>query len=469
MNPMDPSSTASGGATVPPPPPPPQHRPLDRFFDAVRGIGLARTQHRVIGGVCGGIAERTGIDVTVVRVVAVVLALFGGLGFLAYGLAWLLLPEPDGRIHAEGVLHGDVTAGAVGAIIVTLSSLGSSGGLWGNGFGSLGWGWHGPFGVLWHLTGVAVFVGVVAFVIYVIRVGRTPHPGHPGQAGGPYAAPSYSATPSAPFTTSAPYPPPAPTAPFPPSATFPPSAPLPPLAPVPAPTGPTATPPRSSAPKRRTFGASGTLVAGGLALVGAAATALVMQHGSYDARTSVMTWAVALVVLAAALVVGGLLGRRSGIVSFFALVAMVGTTTAAVIPRADHNQLAGQRVWTPVSTSTATGGFALGAGDATLDLGRLDISTIGTTPIKVPVSVGAGRLTIRVPADLDVHVKASAGAGNLQRLDDSVTTSDADGDDSSDVGGVSVDRTYDVGTGTEKVYVVAKVGFGTIRIQQEQP
>src|SRR3954468_10970283 len=81
--------------------PAPGARPQDRFFDGIRGIGLRRSQHRVIGGVSAGIAERTGIDVTVVRVLTVVLAIFGGIGVLAYGLAWLFLPEPDGRIHAE--------------------------------------------------------------------------------------------------------------------------------------------------------------------------------------------------------------------------------------------------------------------------------------------------------------------------------------------------------------------------------
>src|SRR3954469_22650213 len=101
--PTPPPPPSAGGPTPPPPPAggptpagqpqppqPPQQgsRPQDRFFNGIRGIGLHRPQHRVVGGVCGAIAQRTGIDVTVVRVLTVVLAVFGGLGILAYGLGW---------------------------------------------------------------------------------------------------------------------------------------------------------------------------------------------------------------------------------------------------------------------------------------------------------------------------------------------------------------------------------------------
>ena len=141
----------------------------------------------MVGGVCGGIAERTGIDPTVVRVVAVVLAIFGGIGVLLYGLAWLLLPEPDGRIHGEQVLHGKVDAGAIGAIIVTLLSFGGPSGGWSH--WGLGWGWHsGLFGLLWGITGSAVVIAVVVLVVYLAVRGRgsgTPAPGYSGYPGYP--------------------------------------------------------------------------------------------------------------------------------------------------------------------------------------------------------------------------------------------------------------------------------------------
>ncbi len=47
---------------------------------------------RVLGGVCGGIAEYLGIDPVVVRLIWVVASLFWGVGILAYILAWLIIP-----------------------------------------------------------------------------------------------------------------------------------------------------------------------------------------------------------------------------------------------------------------------------------------------------------------------------------------------------------------------------------------
>jgi phage shock protein C len=50
---------------------------------------------KMIGGVCGGIAEYFRVDPTLVRVIAVVLALVGGGGVIAYLLAWLIMPKPQ--------------------------------------------------------------------------------------------------------------------------------------------------------------------------------------------------------------------------------------------------------------------------------------------------------------------------------------------------------------------------------------
>ena len=49
---------------------------------------------RMIAGVCAGIAEYLGVDVTMVRlIVAVVAVITGGTGALAYLVAWALIPE----------------------------------------------------------------------------------------------------------------------------------------------------------------------------------------------------------------------------------------------------------------------------------------------------------------------------------------------------------------------------------------
>jgi len=62
--------------------------------------------HRVVAGVCGGIAEYFNLDVTLVRLVTAVTCLFWGAGILAYGLAWLLLPEEGtGDLGADKVFE----------------------------------------------------------------------------------------------------------------------------------------------------------------------------------------------------------------------------------------------------------------------------------------------------------------------------------------------------------------------------
>jgi phage shock protein PspC (stress-responsive transcriptional regulator) len=59
----------------------------------------------MVAGVCAGVAEYFGIDVTMVRViVAVVAVITGGAGFLAYLAAWALIPsEGDKTSIAENL------------------------------------------------------------------------------------------------------------------------------------------------------------------------------------------------------------------------------------------------------------------------------------------------------------------------------------------------------------------------------
>jgi phage shock protein C len=49
---------------------------------------------RMIAGVCAGVGDYLGVDVTLVRViVAVVSVVTGGVGVLAYLVAWALIPK----------------------------------------------------------------------------------------------------------------------------------------------------------------------------------------------------------------------------------------------------------------------------------------------------------------------------------------------------------------------------------------
>jgi len=49
---------------------------------------------RMLAGVCAGVGDYFGIDVTLVRVVVAVISLMtGGAGVLAYLVAWIIIPE----------------------------------------------------------------------------------------------------------------------------------------------------------------------------------------------------------------------------------------------------------------------------------------------------------------------------------------------------------------------------------------
>ncbi|MEO6761089.1 MAG: PspC domain-containing protein [Candidatus Saccharimonadales bacterium] len=53
---------------------------------------------RRIAGVCGGLAEYFGIDPVIVRVIAIILLLPGGLpGFVPYVILWIVVPDKPTR------------------------------------------------------------------------------------------------------------------------------------------------------------------------------------------------------------------------------------------------------------------------------------------------------------------------------------------------------------------------------------
>jgi phage shock protein C len=48
---------------------------------------------RIISGVCGGLGEFFGIDPTLIRIIFVLLAIFGGSGIVIYLVMLLIVPE----------------------------------------------------------------------------------------------------------------------------------------------------------------------------------------------------------------------------------------------------------------------------------------------------------------------------------------------------------------------------------------
>ena len=57
---------------------------------------LYRSQNnKIIAGVCGGVGEYFEVDPVLIRLVWGVLFLFGGIGLLAYLVAWMIIPSTD--------------------------------------------------------------------------------------------------------------------------------------------------------------------------------------------------------------------------------------------------------------------------------------------------------------------------------------------------------------------------------------
>ncbi len=68
-----------------------------RWWRGPRRPGPLRraAEHRLAGGVAAGLAERLGLDITVVRVIFVLMSLGSGSGLALYVLLWLLVPSTD--------------------------------------------------------------------------------------------------------------------------------------------------------------------------------------------------------------------------------------------------------------------------------------------------------------------------------------------------------------------------------------
>ncbi len=69
---------------------------------------LTRSEkERILGGVCGGLAEYFGFDPTLVRIAFVILALAGGTGILLYIVLWIITPRRT-QAEAGGVVGGNI-------------------------------------------------------------------------------------------------------------------------------------------------------------------------------------------------------------------------------------------------------------------------------------------------------------------------------------------------------------------------
>ncbi|WP_129582505.1 PspC domain-containing protein, partial [Actinomyces bouchesdurhonensis] len=162
-----------------------QRPPRGSFFDSIRDSGWYRAHPRVIGGVCSGVAARTGWDLSLVRVLTVLAAFFIPMVPLAYALGWLMLPEAqDGRIHLEEALEGRFDIAVVGGIVLGLFSLSSLIPSVGFIFGGTGIGF-GSFAAL------VVLAGMIGVVLIAVNAANASNKKRSPGAANRYASPQY--------------------------------------------------------------------------------------------------------------------------------------------------------------------------------------------------------------------------------------------------------------------------------------
>jgi phage shock protein PspC (stress-responsive transcriptional regulator) len=426
-------------------------------FSQIRDLHIVRPDEgRWAAGVAAGLARRWNVDPLLVRGGFVALTLLGGLGVLAYGVGWLLLPQADGRIHVEEAGHGKLSPGFFGAALTTLAGMGSAPS-W-----LAGWGYD--TGGTPPLLAIVLVGGVIWWAATRPKKPGSTQPGstQPGstQPGSTQPAVSYpsggmaSTDPTAlepgvstVATTDAPY------------GTLSASAAGPYSSVITAPTWPTA--PASPTPAAAAVPAGPPVPARppgfSLAFVGAALLAgtgvIAWDRWAHPiAAAPVVAAAVALGMLGLGIVTAGVTGRRGGPLTFFAIVlAVVGLGNLSPSGNWTHTS---PPTWAPTAATSIGDGYGLGAGDATVDLtsSRLLATATTTNPVTVPVQLGAGKLRVLVPAGVPVRINLDLGMGHVDsRLDGRQLSG-------------NITETVVSGTGDPKLIVDVNVGFGDIEL-----
>jgi hypothetical protein len=137
---------------------------------------------------------------------------------------------------------------------------------------------------------------------------------------------------------------------------------------------------------------------------------LTLRAAGIEEITGARILAAVLVVLGGGMVVGTWFGRARWLLVPSVLVAVALVPAAVVQSAPGYGGGVGERTWTPSPTDRRTE-FALGAGEAELDLRQLDPQALDGRPLSV--DLGAGELVVLVPDDLRVRVDADVRLGEI--------------------------------------------------------
>lgn len=383
------------------------------FFTWLRGLNVVRGNDRWVGGVASGVAARLGIDPIIVRGIVVVTSIFFGIGLLAYGVAWALLPEPDGRIHVQEVSRGTWSSGMTGAaIFVLLGVLPFWRGLiFLNIFDSAGWF---PWPLIW-------IAGIIAVIIWAVNRGKTSRPEKTGPT--PYrpAAPGNYTPPAAPYQSFSQQAAGASPTTKPtsyshegnPQATYQQSS-------FTAPVSTSYPSPLAVKPPRPRHQSAGPVIFSitlGAAILVAGAIFSAELLGLVSGPIAVLAWASAGVICGVGIVIAALRGRSSGGLGFFAVCALIVASVLALLPSIPSNAdwtFARTTNWSASDVSEIHQGFVVSAGTGLIDLRGLKAPQ---EQVVIPVLINAGSVEISVPKNLPVEIKNDLLAGSAESWD----------------------------------------------------
>lgn len=78
---------------------------MNSLFRSIRRIRFRRGPQRLLGGIAGGIANRFGINVWLVRLLVLLSFLLPVVGVVLYLVVWIVTPWQDGSIPLEQSLN----------------------------------------------------------------------------------------------------------------------------------------------------------------------------------------------------------------------------------------------------------------------------------------------------------------------------------------------------------------------------
>ena len=338
---------------------------------------------RKVAGVAGGLGRYAGVDPLIFRIVLVVLALFGGSGFVVYGLGWLFIPA-DGQAESEAQRltrgRGTLRVLAVGALaIVGLAIFLDS--------------FAGDSG-----SGGLVALSVVGLAAYLVlrsdgKAGRggpttenAPH-GAASTSGPPVGSGVYGQTPGTAYADAL-------------------TAPLPPYyGPPPPPTHvSTGFPPPPPPPPPRERSMLGRLTFSAVLLV--VGVLLAIRAGT-DALAITVIPAAALLTVGIGLLFGAVYGRSRWLILLGVVLTLATAVTAVADSAADDG--IGVRKWAPQSVSQVQPSYQLGIGEATLDL--REVSPAPGERLVIEAGVGIGELRVMAPSDANLEITGETTAG----------------------------------------------------------